>query len=432
MSSFLRFHKLSRGVLHIPNVRNHGGLAQAAVSESAENTRIVEKMFSTDKTKTETISVPKMPPIIKSWIHEDWAALDDDGPAMIESFKSNTAFSEFSHARSVFKDHLKGTFATLSAWNVGTPERRAGLFHTGYSGDLFQFCFWDASSEVHRAELRDIVGDEAERLTWLFGTVNRGSIANLSNVIDPTKLETPKDLPDDLASKLTIEHRLQGCIDITSHDASRLLVITLADYLDQLVEINGWRDHHQVEAPLSLYPGDGRPGLALYWISSIFKSIRPQLLLGGSSLPPLFNDCSSTLSYGDERDCRDAYWEVVCGESSKTLGDIEQEKLLKSAISRNPFVAEPHLLLSQIAFRRGQYDDCIVHGSKALELMYTLCTAWDKRLPYSQWVAYTRLLLLRAGRKRMGLTSMPEMNTPTNLVGKLPLVSLRELCSEMQ
>jgi len=374
-------------------------------------------------------SGPAMPPLIQAWINEKWNVLDPDGEKMLASFKTNTAFSEFSHARAVFKDHLRGTWATLSAWGQDPTIARAGLFHTGFSGDLFQFAFFDATSEVHRAELRKIIGEEAERLVYLFGTIDRGSLANLSSVIDPSILGQPMALPD--SGLINVGQRIHGSMGISTKDAARILVVTLADYMDQAVEINGWRDHHQVDAPLALYPGDGKPATFLYWVSSMFCAIRPHLDI----VPSLFDRCTSVISYEAERDARDAYWSVVLGEAAGTMSELEQEALLRSAVQANRFVGEPHILLAQLAFRRGLYEDSVKEASIGLEKLYTLATAWDKRLNYDAWVAFSRLLILRAGRKSAGLYSMPTMDDSegggVNLRGNLPLVSLRELGNEL-
>ena len=68
--------------------------------------------------------------------------------------------------------------------------------------------------------------------------------------------------------------RLHGHVNVSTAVAAKILVVTLADYLEQMVEVNGWRDHHQVFLPLSLYPGDGKPALALYWISRMCRAVR--------------------------------------------------------------------------------------------------------------------------------------------------------------
>jgi hypothetical protein len=205
-----------------------------------------------------------MPPRISACINEQWELLDPDAKHMIDALRSKPGFMQFSHAREVFKDHLLGTWALLETWGQPRDVARAGLFHTGYSGDIFQFFFWNAADSLQRQELREIVGVDAEQLIWLFGTLHRGKIFGLESLLGNGN---GKDIDDAaghaLDTSLVIPHRLTGNYTLADKMAAKIVVVTLADYLDQMVENNGWRDHHQVESPLSLYPGDMRPAVCL-------------------------------------------------------------------------------------------------------------------------------------------------------------------------
>ena len=92
-------------------------------------------------------------------------------------------------------------------------------------------------------------------------------------------------------------------------------------------------------------------------------------------------------------------------------------------------MGEPDLLIAQIYFRQGSYAPAAAHAQRAVERMYALAAAWDKRRSYSVWVGYGRLLALRADRKLRGLHSMPTESAdhlPTS--HGLPLVSV---CSHL-
>ena len=41
-------------------------------------------------------------------------------------------------------------------------------------------------------------------------------------------------------------NRLLGEVELTPAMVAKVVMVTLADYLDQMVTSNGWRDHHQV------------------------------------------------------------------------------------------------------------------------------------------------------------------------------------------
>ena len=61
-----------------------------------------------------------------------------------------------------------------------------------------------------------------------------------------------------------------------------------------------------MEAPLSLYPGDMRPAVCLYWVSKICKRVRS--LLEVEVVPPIFGRCTEVISRADEERARDLYW----------------------------------------------------------------------------------------------------------------------------
>ena len=56
---------------------------------------------------------------------------------------------------------------------------------------------------------------------------------------------------------------------------AELVVVTIADYLDQTLEVNGWRDHHMVD-PLDtpLFPGDMRPEVCLFWMAAACRAVK--------------------------------------------------------------------------------------------------------------------------------------------------------------
>lgn len=334
------------------------------------------------------IPFPKMPDKIRAILQSDYNILDPLGSEMISTFSQYEGTVTFAHARSTFLEHLRGTFSILSAWNQPTAVKRAGLIHTGYSGDLFQFFLFDSNSEDERQKLRDIIGEEAEALVYLFGTVNRGTMCQFKDTVD--RIVPGANCPN---SSQPIAHRGLGSITVTPEQTADILMVTIADYLDQMVDTNGWRDHHQVDdGGHHLYPGNGRPALGFYWFSSVCHAIREYL----DVIPTVFNHCQDVISVEDEEIARNAYWKVTTEEQN--LETREQIELLQVTVDLNPFVGEPHLLLAQIHFREKNYLDAAIESRRALEKFYTLASCWDKRRSFEYWVGYARIMLMRANR----------------------------------
>ena len=248
-----------------------------------------------------TATPPYMPVAIKAILHEDWAALEPDGAPQMDKalalLRGEDAFVEFAHARDTFGSHLLGTFSILSAWGQSKDIARVGLFHTAFSGDAFIFHFFESHSDEDRAALRAVVGTEAERLVHLFGTMDR-------SVVNRSLFETPTSSLHPSPRAIRARGSPEGTLPVPPKDQAAIMVTTIADYLDQMVSVNGWRDVHQKKSPGSLYPGTGKPEVALFWFSRVCRGIRPFLQVA----PPIFNNCTEELSRADEVAARDLYW----------------------------------------------------------------------------------------------------------------------------
>lgn len=60
----------------------------------------------------------------------------------------------------------------------------------------------------------------------------------------------------------------------------------------------------------------------------------------------------------------------------------DEAELLQEAAKLNPFIAEPHVQLSQLYFREERYTDARIECEIALECFYTRAFRWDKRIPF--------------------------------------------------
>lgn len=363
MQKFLAAAALSCAALvssSLPNGTDNESCASAVCGAGMVNGTII-KAVASDK----TVAFPQMPRKIRALLHKNWDVLDPKGQEMMSTLSDIDAAIEFAHARSTFYEHLQGTFGILAAWNMPEVVRRTGLVHTGFSGDLFSFYLYDANKQEERAALRDILGEPSEALTYLFGTINRGQLCNLTAVINRS---TPQAAP--ITGVETVHHRINGTWAVSETEAANILMVTIADYLDQMVDTNGWRDHHQIEDGAKvLYPGDGKPAVAFYWFASICNAIKDHLEV----VPPIFNYCTELITEENETKARDAYWKVMQHEAE--LSEDEQSILLYDSIRHNPYIAEPHIMLSQILYRQGQYHQAALQARSALEKLYVLASA---------------------------------------------------------
>lgn len=323
------------------------------------------------------------------------------------------------HKHSTFLDHLLGVHHILRLWGQGRTIGRVGLLHSVYSNSYVNLALFDPSLETERALVRDMAGTAAEELVHLFCIVNRQSI-----VVD-TLLHQGFIPPDGL--HVPHLHQNDTTVHLSPETLRMLLVFTMADIAEQNF---GWQDRlfggrdmvnsmflpkedpnqHDTTA---MWPGMSQPGLWMSYISqlgAVARTFEPsnnnknqdnETVCNNKNdddqrttdIPPVFDNCTKTISRQDEAIARDLYWKVVMEE----VREPEQVlQTLQECIEHNPWVFEPHVVLAQHYLHRNEYRLAKQAASRALELQTQWGTGWDKRLSFPAWVAWTRVMLQRA------------------------------------
>ncbi|KAK1425385.1 hypothetical protein QVD17_20737 [Tagetes erecta] len=227
------------------------------------------------------------------------------------------------------------------------------------------------------------------------------------------------------------------------------LLMTIADFGDQYY---GYQDdlYDNTNGRLEftgntnfdvLWPGNGKPGL---WMNLVSKMAavytllvreeqilmqqkrpdpfeqpgrvkqtdpleRPDLLENGwfeeveLVIPPVFEGCTKVLDPNEQIKARDIYWEVVYNDEK--FDKEKSEEMLVKCIEMNPFVGEPHVLLSQFYMSRGRFEEGEREGELGLGLLLEWGCCWDKRVSWEGWVAWCRVLLSKAKERSWPKTS---------------------------
>jgi hypothetical protein len=331
-------------------------------------------------------------------------------PSCIKELKQRGAHRCW-HKHSTFLDHLLGVHNILRLWGQGAIVGRVGLFHSAYSNSYVNLALFDPSRE--RSIVQRLIGNDAEELVHLFCIIDR------QDVVVNTLLRQgfiPKD-------GLFVPHLRNPTekIFLSSETLHLLVVFSMADTADQYF---GWQDtlfggggyqgsmilpghdfpeRHNSKA---LWPGISKPGLWMSYVSDLGKVARtsdhPTL-----KVPPVFDRGSATISVQDEIEARDLYWSVVAGDVSS---DQEILSVLQRCCQKNQWIFEPLVMLAQVYFHRGEYESAANAASRALDLQNKWGTAWDKRLAFGAWVAWTHVLLQRAERREAWPTNSWDVN----------------------
>jgi hypothetical protein len=87
------------------------------------------------------------------------------------------------HSRNGLLAHLLGTRKLLEDWGARPALCDAGLFHSVYGTDAYQEAAIPFSK---RSRVQELIGEEAERIAWLFCVMSRETLAdNLNRQGDP-------------------------------------------------------------------------------------------------------------------------------------------------------------------------------------------------------------------------------------------------------
>ncbi|CAA0816741.1 Unknown protein [Striga hermonthica] len=335
------------------------------------------------------------------------------------------------HKHGSFLDHLLGVHRILTMWNAPSPVRLCGLFHSAYSNSYVNLAIFPPSKNGREIVLSH-VGPAAESLIHLFCVVPRQHlihdlimsrysddaelVRHLSGIDDSWRAKVQSVCP---AEGVKVKHIRTGeDVVVPRRVVAVFLLLTMADFSDQLFgfqdvlfdNADGRLDFSGNNAGTCLWPGEGKPGLWLNYVSrmgAIYRLIvrEEEMATANNStctddlpdlelvIPPVFNWCKAVVESGDQVKARDLYWEAVCGGRA---GQVEEEEKLLESVEKNPFVGEPLLVLGQMYLGKGDFEAGEKAVRRGLRLMLEWGSPWDKRMTWQGWVAWGRVLLNKA------------------------------------
>ncbi|XP_074264624.1 uncharacterized protein LOC141587097 [Silene latifolia] len=399
----------------------------------------------------------------RPFIRGDLDKIDDKLPALVSILRSVGA-AECWHKHGTFFEHLFDTYRILKLWGAPDAVCLCGLFHSTYSNSYNNLAIFHPSTG--RDTVRAHVGYEAESLIHLFCTIPRQPLIFDNLIFHYTESElmdhlqiSEKSLRDVKSNKdeewrvkinslvpedgVLVKHIRTGEDVRVSRRVVAVfllikspLLITIADFSDQLFSFqdvlfqnfNGQLDHKGSDI-VSLWPGDGKPGL---WTNSLSKMGAVYMLIAREEemmmkertmmskvaegrdedielvIPPVFHNCTWVLNANEQIEARDLYWEAVCDNAK--IGLDKAEELLLTSIQKNPFVGEPHVVLSQLYLSKGRFEEAETEAETGLILLLQWASPWDKRMSWEGWIAWARVLLIQSKDKSWPQTAFGILN----------------------
>lgn len=337
---------------------------------------------------------------------ENWGALDAAGAEALKTALKHPAVGPvlegFPHSRDVFVGHLRNVWSLMAVWGQPRHIRLFGLLHSFFGTESFKFSVIKDLTKGFEV-VEQLLGAEAAGLVWKFGQINETEMTE--------KVMRAGKIP---AEGLKVGNLLRfgEPVVLSARDVAAILVMTIADLFDQSFTVNAWRDVTLKEQPRKLWPGLALPAMNIGPLAKRCALALPYLDVA----PPIFDNCTAELDDDSARQARELYWTVVAGDDMEPL---QRLSYLEASAGMNPYLAEPRVLLAQLRFAHGDPAGAAEQADEALRIFYTWGTCWDKRIPFPQWVAFTRLLLRRAQRRLEG--AMPSLDLPLTSAGRVSL-----------
>lgn len=142
---------------------------------------------------------------------------------MPATFKQLTDFfqeigaTHVAHTSKSYLAHAIAVYHDLKQWGCDEELARVGLFHSIYGTERFQGF---TLSLERREEVRDLIGERAERISWLNCVMDRGEFDR----------EAEKN-----CGPYSIRNRITGAAaPVSDQDFADLCLVHLCDWLEQL------------------------------------------------------------------------------------------------------------------------------------------------------------------------------------------------------
>ena len=247
-----------------------------------------------------------------------------------------------------------GTAAVVEAWQQPPAIRQAALLHSIYGTGVYSPACLQSTTDRH--VVQRLVGDEAERLVYLYCNLDRRRFFQSIRANS-----TAGDLQLRLRTRNDSER-------VTPHETFALLVLYMAN------------EAEQVRA------SDGAPGP---WLTS-FARMSLSLLPEFGTIPNVLTHGEPVIGAADEALVIRTYAAALDGLRSNAATATRLFTSLSEAV---PLLAEPHLWLAYVSLGAGNLNAARAHATTAERLLTEWGTAWDKRLTVPQWNALIRIVL---------------------------------------
>lgn len=282
---------------------------------------------------------------------------EDATAARLVDFLRSEGAGDLPHAGArTLLAHLVGSYEIVRRWEQSTVIAHAALVHSVYGTDVYARPLLPLT---RRHELIALVGEEVERLAYLFAVTPR----------DPLFAGTHSWLRD-MPQRPVGEAGGAAESPASRDESDALIVLHMANLAEQA------------------QARDGRPGV---WLAKLRDLA--EVIAGDALTLPVFLAELATFTATDEERVRDLYRAGLAeGE------DLEMRRdRLALAAATCPVVPEPCVWLAHLSGCRHDASGASWWARSAQRRLLKLGTVWDKRLTFGEWGQLARRLERHGG-----------------------------------
>eukprot|EP00405_Crypthecodinium_cohnii_P022654 CAMPEP_0206478374 /NCGR_PEP_ID=MMETSP0324_2-20121206/35986_1 /ASSEMBLY_ACC=CAM_ASM_000836 /TAXON_ID=2866 /ORGANISM="Crypthecodinium cohnii, Strain Seligo" /LENGTH=352 /DNA_ID=CAMNT_0053954609 /DNA_START=3 /DNA_END=1061 /DNA_ORIENTATION=- len=337
--------------------------------------------------------MPVAPPAVRAIASQDWGALDEDFDYIDMGIPDSGSV----------RQHLLSTFGMLNLWGQTAAQQRAVE-----AEELVALISSDAMTweNIASSLLSGYAPDFATLPCGTVSNVTRRQFAHAAVVAVADIAECAHEVVylDSLPTSSSTSSAVEGKTEEAAKTAA-----AAAEAAEEEQQNNSSKP---TPSSSSTAPRQQvlMPAVEMYWMSQLMEQFRGDM----KHVPPIFDGCTRTIDRATELRARDIYWQIAQQQDGQDP-EFGQISYLEEVIALNPFIAEPHVLLSQALLQRRRWAEAAHHSSRALEIFFQWGTAWDKRAPMRQWVAYAQMLLQQASVGQERTSEMPYVQTQASL-----------------
>ena len=264
------------------------------------------------------------------------------------------------HSGRSLYEHLAGVSAILHRWGQPEDVYLAGMFHSIYSTARYKHA---TLPMTERSRLRDVIGEGAERLVYLFAALPAARLLSAA--------EAGGQLIADEAVELSCHWDPAATVLVSKTDFAHIVVMHIANHLEQAAK-----------------PATGIG----FWLSRLSAQVK-RLHAFSEALPEVLKHLPA-ITVDEERQLNSLYLQgVTCLQNGNAAGALPH---LDRASRVCDVVGEPSIMLAVALLLSGDHEAAVNAAASGRSILRAWGTPWHKHLTFDRWCVLADLVAAHA------------------------------------